>query len=77
MYTDRVKAPKGERIWVSYNNYSYTPLFVITSKISSREYYYLYEVAENLCLKKIGRARSPNELEERFNIKEQIKIESR
>lgn len=42
-------------------------MFIITSKESSRDYYFLYELVDGP-FKKLGRARSPKELEEKFEV---------
>ena len=64
--------PKGETIWVSYYNNKGDLIFVITSK-TTRDYYYLYEVVNNE-LKKLGRSKTPTELEEKYNIHDKCKI---
>lgn len=64
--------PKNEVSWVTYLNIKGDPVFVITSK-SSREYYYLYEILKDESLVKLGRDRSPAELEKKFHIKERVK----
>ena len=61
------KYPKGERVWVGYYNANHELLFILTSKESSREYYFLYELADG-AFRKLGRARSPLELEEKFDV---------
>lgn len=68
----KLKYPNGERVWVSYyGSYEY-PLFIITSKMESRSYYYLYELTDT-GFKKLGKSRSPIELEIKFDIKNRIK----
>lgn len=62
--------PKGERVWTSYYNSSHELLFIITSK-STRDFYFLYEVVDG-AFKKIGKAKSPLELEEKFKIHEKM-----
>lgn len=58
--------PKGERVWVGYYNRNHELLFIMTSK-EARDYYFLYEVVDGK-FKKLGRAKSPKELEERFEV---------
>lgn len=60
------KYPKGERVWVGYYNSNHELRFILTSK-DNRDFYYLYElVNSNFC--KLGKARSPTELEEKFHV---------
>ena len=63
------KIPKSEIAWVTYLNAKGDPAFIMTSK-PTREYYYLYEILKDGSLFKLGRARSPTELEEKFCTKE-------
>lgn len=67
------KYPKGERVWVGIYNKGHELMFIITSKESSRDYYYLYELTGGV-LKKLGRARSPKELEEKFEVDKRIGV---
>ena len=62
-----LKYPKGERVWVGYYNTKHELLFILTSKESSREYFFLYELIDG-AFKKLGRARSPKELESKFDV---------
>lgn len=62
--------PKGEIVWTGYYNKAGTLLFIITSK-ESRDYYYLYEYRDD-AFNKLGRAKSPVELEERFHVHEKM-----
>ena len=64
--------PKGERSWVGYYNLAGERLFLLTSKQNSREWYFLYEV-HGATLKKLGKAHSPTELEEKFQVMEKIR----
>jgi hypothetical protein len=59
--------PKGEHIWVGYYSDKHELMFITTSKDSSREYYFLYEYSKGK-FKKLGKSRSPRELEEKFNV---------
>ena len=67
-----VKCPSGEKIWVSYVNTNGEPVYIITSK-PTRDYYYLYEVSENGNMRKLGKSKSPIELEEKYNVIERMK----
>ena len=61
------KYPKGECVWVSFYNKDHELMFILTSKESSRDYYFLYELVDG-AFKKLGRARSPKELEAKFDV---------
>lgn len=60
------KYPKGERVWVGYYNSNHELCFILTSK-DSRDFYFLYELVEGN-FRKLGKARSPTELEEMFRV---------
>ena len=62
--------PKGERVWVGYYNRQGELLFILTSK-ETRDYYFLYAVEDGK-FKKLGRAKSPPELEIKFRVNEAI-----
>lgn len=62
--------PKGERVWVGYYTDRHQLKFIMTSK-NVRDYYYLYELIDNK-FKKLGKARSPKELEEKFEVNERL-----
>ena len=64
------KISNGERVWTAYLDNSGKIRYLITSK-ATRDYYYLYECTED-GLRKLGRAQSPKELEERFKVEEVI-----
>ena len=66
-----IKYPKGETVWVSYQKSDGTPVFILTSK-PARDFYFLYEVLDDGSLKKLGKARSPTELEEKFDVKSRM-----
>lgn len=68
-----LKYHRGEQVWVSYYNADHELLFILTSKESSREYFYLYELVDG-SLKKLGRARSPKELEEKFDVTKKMGV---
>ncbi len=67
------KYPKGERVWVGYYNKEHELMFILTSKESSREFYFLYELVDG-SFKKLGRARSPKELEAKFNVEKKLGV---
>lgn len=62
--------PKGERVWTSYRSLSGELRFIVTSK-PTRDAYFLYEFLEG-AFKKLGKAKSPLELEEKFNINDRL-----
>ena len=64
------KLSNGERVWTAYLDKKGQIRYIVTSKMA-RDYYYLYECAEN-GLNKLGRAQSPKELEERYNVEKTI-----
>ena len=63
-----ISPPKGEVAWVSYNVDGVVK-YMLTSKENVRDFYFLYEVVDGV-LKKLGKARTPLELESKFNIHE-------
>ena len=65
-----LKYPKGEHVWVGYYNSDHELRFIITSK-ENREYYFLYELVDGQ-FKKLGRAKEPPELVERYKVYENI-----
>lgn len=67
------KYPKGERVWVGYYNAQHELLFILTSKESSRDYFFLYELVDGT-FKKLGRARSPKELEAKFDVEKKMGV---
>lgn len=67
-----LKYPKGERVWVSYYDTSHELRFILTSKESSREYFFLYELVDD-AFKKLGRARFPKELEAKFDVDKKLR----
>lgn len=66
-----IKYPKNETVWVSYQKSDGTPVAILTSK-QTRDFYFIYEVLQDGSLVKLGKARSPTELEEKFNIKSRM-----
>lgn len=67
------KYPKGERVWVGYYNVKHELVFILTSKESSRDYFFLYELVDG-AFKKLGRARSPKELEAKFDVDRRLGV---
>lgn len=65
-----VKVPKGEKLWWMYKNKSGRPIFLLTSKLNNRDNYYLYEITPEEELVKLGRAKTPPELEKKFHVNE-------
>lgn len=64
-------APRGERLFTGYYNRQGILLFVITAK-ETRDYYYLYEVKDDVYTK-LGRSRNPLDLVEKFKVMERIR----
>ncbi len=64
--------PKGEMAWLGYYTTAHDLRFLITSKINSRDFYFLYEVVGG-ALKKLGKSRSPKELETKFEVWKKVK----
>lgn len=62
-----LKYPKGERGWVSYYDPAGGLLFILTSKENDRSWYFLYKIEDGK-MKKLGRARTPPELEEKYGV---------
>lgn len=59
--------PKGEHVWVGYYTEKHELMFIVTTKESTRDFYYLYEFVDGK-FKKLGKSRSPRELEEKFEV---------
>lgn len=69
-----LKLPKSETLWVSYYNRAGELIFILTSKENSRDWYCLYEVVDGTALKKLGRAHTPPELEEKYDVNERMNV---
>lgn len=54
----------GEIVWVEYHNEHGDPTFAITSKVS-RDNYFVYDISKSPP-KKLGKAKTPVELEKKF-----------
>ena len=65
------KYPKSERVWVGYYNRAHELKFIITSK-ELRDFYYLYELVDGE-FRKLGRSKSPKELEEKFEVDKKLR----
>jgi hypothetical protein len=65
------KYPKSERVWVGYYNQAHELKFIITSK-ELRDFYYLYELVDGE-FRKLGRSKSPKELEEKFEVDKKLR----
>ena len=63
-----LQIPKGEETWVLYHNTGGDCIFVLTSKKGNRDRYYLYEVFENGEVRRLGSAKTPTELEEKYHV---------
>lgn len=67
-----MKYPRGEIVWVGYHDAGGTLRFFLTSK-PTREMYFLYEVNDGT-YKKLGKSKSPPELERKHKVNERIGI---
>jgi hypothetical protein len=67
-----LKYPKGERVWESYYNESRELKFIITSK-TIRDSYFLYELVDGE-FKKLGKAKTPPELVEKYDVEKKIGV---
>lgn len=77
----KIKYPKNEIPWVSYIGSDGQTVCVLTSN-KTREYYYLYKVLPDGSLEKLGKAKTPPELEKKYDVlslmrKENNKVEKR
>lgn len=68
----KYKYPKNETVWESFYDSSRELKFIITSK-STRDTYYLYELKDGE-FKKLGKARTPPELVEKYDVKKKVGI---
>lgn len=66
---EQIKYPKGERIWVGYYDPQKNLRYIMTSKENNRDHYFLYELVNSQFVK-LGKARSPKELEDKFKLSE-------
>lgn len=68
---EQIKYPKGETVWVGYYDTQKNLRFIMTSKESNRDFYFLYELVDGQ-FKKLGKARSPKELEDKFEVSSKL-----
>lgn len=69
---DKIKYPKDETVWCCYSTRGGQIRFVVTSKSFDRSAYFLYEVQQDNTCKKLGKSKSPVDLEKKFKIVEAI-----
>jgi hypothetical protein len=62
-----IKYPKGETVWVSYRTSKGETTHILTSK-PARDFYFLYEVLPDGKLNKLGKAKTPTELEKKYGL---------
>ena len=67
-----IKYPKGEVHKVNYLDADGAPIFILTGK-EALGLYYLYEVQKDGGLKKLGKAKTPTELEQKFRVWEKMR----
>lgn len=65
--------PKSETIWERVFNQNGKLCFIITSNSVLRDWYFLYQVKGPSDILKIGKARSPLELKEKYNVEAKLK----
>ena len=68
-----MKYPKNETVWMTYYDSAGTLQFFMTSK-AARDYYYLYAVKDDSTFVKLGKARSPAELEKKYDVDKKIGV---
>lgn len=68
---NKPKYPRGENVWTSYYTSSDELMFILTSK-PQQDVYYLYELKDGE-FQKLGRSKSPLELEEKFDVHTKLK----
>ena len=66
-----LKVPKGEHAWTGYYNKEDELLFVLTTKQYDPSWFFLYE-NQGGELKKLGKAKTPAELEEKYKVTEKM-----
>lgn len=64
--------PKGEIVWASYYDTKGRLIFFITSK-PPRDYYFLYEISDDGKPNKLGKGKTPIELEKKYSVIQKIK----
>lgn len=68
---EQIKYSKGEIVWVEYYDKQKNLRFIMTSKENNRDFYFLYELVDGE-FKKLGKACSPKELEDKFKVSEKL-----
>lgn len=68
---NNIKYPKNELIWFHYYTQNHVFMFLSTSSYS-RDCYYLYEFIDGK-LVRLGKGKSPLELEDKFNVEQRLK----
>ena len=68
----KYKYPKGEIVWESFFDESRELRFIITSK-PIRDAYFLYELVNDE-FKKLGKAKTPPELVEKYDVEKKIGV---
>ncbi len=66
-----LKIPNGEHAWMGYYNKKDELLFLLTSKENDRSWFFLYENRDGE-LKKLCKAHTPTELEEKYKVTEKM-----
>ena len=61
------KSPRGEIVWTAYYDAGRRLRFFLTSK-PLRDYYFLYSVEEDGSFKKLGKSKSPTDLEQKHKV---------
>ena len=70
--SDPIRYPRGETVWVRYCSMDGVTRFLLTSR-ESRECFFLYYVAPDGSLTRLGKAKSPPELERKFNVEQVLR----
>lgn len=68
----RLKYPKNEIVCTSYYDVAHKLKYIVTTKMYSIDSYFLYEYVDGQ-FKKLGKAKTPTELEIKFDIDNKIK----
>lgn len=68
----KIRYPKDETVWCCYSNKAGRIMFLITSKGFDRSAYFLYEVLQDNTCKKLGKSKSPIDLEKKYKVMEAI-----
>lgn len=68
----KLKYPKNEIVCTSYYDIAHKLKYIVTTKVYSSDLYFLYESVDDE-FKKLGKAKTPTELEIKFDIDNKIK----